>query len=341
MAFAGGTFSRLYNWITDRDGAVKIRADRMDAEMDGFATGLSTCVLKDGTQTVTADLPMAGYKLTGVGDGDARNTYLAIGQLQDGEGNWVDGGGTADAITATYVPAITALVDGMLCFVRATTANATATPTFIPNGVGSPLTITKTGDVALIAGDIVGDGHELALRYRASDTKWELLNPAGQALDAGLNDIAGLAVTDGNIIVGDGTNWVAESGATALTSLGAAGIAQTNAWSGNQYFTPVTDDTSTSGVITFDFTSHGNYVEFTLTENLTDVNLTGEVAGGTYKIRLKQANASAYTITGWDADIIWTDSDTDPVMNTTNDKYTMITIEAGTTEHCGSSEDFG
>jgi hypothetical protein len=41
-----------------------------------------------------------------------------------------------------------------------------------------------------------------------------------QAYDAGLTDIAGLAVTNGNIIVGDGANWVAESGATARTSLG-------------------------------------------------------------------------------------------------------------------------
>jgi hypothetical protein len=41
-----------------------------------------------------------------------------------------------------------------------------------------------------------------------------------QAYDAGLTDIAGLAVTDGNIIVGNGTNWVAESGATARASLG-------------------------------------------------------------------------------------------------------------------------
>lgn len=43
-----------------------------------------------------------------------------------------------------------------------------------------------------------------------------------QAYDAGLADIAGLAVTDGNIIVGNGANWVAESGATARTSLGLA-----------------------------------------------------------------------------------------------------------------------
>jgi microcystin-dependent protein len=43
-----------------------------------------------------------------------------------------------------------------------------------------------------------------------------------QPLDGGLTDIAGLAVTDGNIIVGNGTNWVAESGATARASLGVA-----------------------------------------------------------------------------------------------------------------------
>jgi len=41
-----------------------------------------------------------------------------------------------------------------------------------------------------------------------------------QAYDAELTAIAGLAVTDGNIIVGNGTTWVAESGATARTSLG-------------------------------------------------------------------------------------------------------------------------
>ncbi len=35
-----------------------------------------------------------------------------------------------------------------------------------------------------------------------------------------LGAIASLAVTDSNIIVGNGTNWVAESGATARTSLG-------------------------------------------------------------------------------------------------------------------------
>ena len=59
MAFSGGVFSRLYDWTTDRDNGVKILASRMDQEFDGMATGLSTCILKDGTQTCTAAVPFA------------------------------------------------------------------------------------------------------------------------------------------------------------------------------------------------------------------------------------------------------------------------------------------
>mgnify|MGYP003134961973 FL=1 len=43
---------------------------------------------------------------------------------------------------------------------------------------------------------------------------------ANARLDQQLQDVAGLAVTDGNFIVGDGSNFVAESGSTARTSLG-------------------------------------------------------------------------------------------------------------------------
>jgi hypothetical protein len=41
-----------------------------------------------------------------------------------------------------------------------------------------------------------------------------------QAYDAQLDDISALAVTDGNMIVGNGSNWVVESGATLRTSIG-------------------------------------------------------------------------------------------------------------------------
>src|SRR6056300_2061878 len=51
---------------------------------------------------------------------------------------------------------------------------------------------------------------------------------ANARLDQQLQDVAGLAVTDGNFIVGDGANFVAESGATARTSLGLGSIATLN-----------------------------------------------------------------------------------------------------------------
>jgi hypothetical protein len=55
-----------------------------------------------------------------------------------------------------------------------------------------------------------------------------------QAYSARLVDIAALAVTDSNIIVGNGTTWVAETGATARTSLGVYSTSQVDAFFTNR-----------------------------------------------------------------------------------------------------------
>ena len=171
-----GVFTRLYSWVNDAAANIKIRADRMDNEMNGMAVALSTAITKDGQTTITANLPMSSFRHTGVGNAASRTDYAAFGQVQDGKAAWVDGGGTADAITAAYSIPITALVDGQLCYVRATAANVTTTPTFSPNGL-TARTIVKNGGQALVAGDISGDGHELELRYDLANTRWELMNP--------------------------------------------------------------------------------------------------------------------------------------------------------------------
>lgn len=178
MAFNGsGVFVRLYNWVNDAAANIKIRADRMDNEMNGMATGLSTCITKDGQTTVTANLPMATFKHTGVGNASLRTQYFAAGQAVDGVINWAVAGGTADAITASYTIPLSTLIDGQLCYVRAGAANATTTPTFSPDGI-TARTITQLGGNALAAGSIAGAGHELELRYKLASTRWELLNPA-------------------------------------------------------------------------------------------------------------------------------------------------------------------
>lgn len=218
MAFNGsGVFVRLYNWVNDAAANIKIRADRMDNEMNGFATGLSTCITKDGQTTITANLPMANFRHTGVGAGAARTDYTRLDQSQDGKLAWVDGGGTADAITASYSIPITALVDGQLCYVRATAANATTTPTFSPSAL-TARTIVKNGGQALAAGDISGDGHELILRYDLANTRWELMNPKGSSVPFTAASASGAASLDFAEDTDNGTNKVTLTAAASLAA---------------------------------------------------------------------------------------------------------------------------
>ena len=72
MAYNGsGVFARLYNFVTDRNENIKIRADRMDAELDGIATGLSTAITRNGQSTISAAIPFNDNRITGLGNAAA------------------------------------------------------------------------------------------------------------------------------------------------------------------------------------------------------------------------------------------------------------------------------
>jgi hypothetical protein len=92
MAFNGsGTFNRntgVYTgstaWTQTRDGGRKVRADDHDAHDQDIANGLSNCVTKDGQTTVTANLPMAGFRHTNCGNAVADTDYSTLGQVKAG-----------------------------------------------------------------------------------------------------------------------------------------------------------------------------------------------------------------------------------------------------------------
>jgi hypothetical protein len=86
-------------------------------------------------------------------------------------------GGTADAITVAYTPTVTALVNHMELFVRASAANTTATPTLSVDGLPAK-TIVKGNNLPLLAGDIPGAGFHMHVRYDQTLDKFQLMNPA-------------------------------------------------------------------------------------------------------------------------------------------------------------------
>jgi hypothetical protein len=160
MAFNGsGTFNRIHDWTDDRDAGTKVNASRMDAEMDGMATGISTCITKDGQTNPTANLKMNSRKHTGVAAGTARTDYGDVGSVQDGGYNYALDSGAADVYVIGPSPAITAYATGMTFVVKIGSGNTnTGASTINVSGVGAKSIKTPDGTNpeagAMIAGQI-------------------------------------------------------------------------------------------------------------------------------------------------------------------------------------------
>ena len=170
--------------------------------------------------------------------------------------NVASAGGTADALTVTFGSTIRAwsLIAGIPFWVRASSANATTTPTLAANGLAAK-TYVKGAGSALAVGDIAGAGHWLLQQYDASLDKLVLLNPAtgvtntaaaaaiqgafkNLALSAG-GVAASVAVSYDELILGDGAGaYVTERnvfGTITTTATGAGGL-DTGALAGSTWY---------------------------------------------------------------------------------------------------------
>lgn len=106
----------------------------------------------------------------------------------------VNAAGTADAITADFTPDLVLADNLRIEVVNTAGPNTITTPTLNTDGTGA-LTIKTRGSAALAVGDTGAVGHSMQLRYEATGTYWELLNPA-KVINA---DISGtLTLADGS-----------------------------------------------------------------------------------------------------------------------------------------------
>ncbi len=90
-----------------------IESSKMDANNADIVAELTNSIACDGQSVITANIPMATYKFTGLGAGSAATDSANLGQVQAQAYIWCGtAGGTADAITLSPSPAITAYAAG-------------------------------------------------------------------------------------------------------------------------------------------------------------------------------------------------------------------------------------
>lgn len=169
MPFNGvGIFRRLYSFVEDSLNDIPAMATRFDAELDGFADGLSDCMTRDGESPPTNDIPMGGFRLKGVAD------------PQD----------VQDAATKNYVDAVAATGDANTITV-----------------VAGEATLREAADTALADRVSTNEDEITALQSVNSGTPlpyvtWSALLAAFSAYNAAT------AYTAGSTLIDQGVAWV-------------------------------------------------------------------------------------------------------------------------------------
>ena len=187
---ANGTISDTeFQYLNGVSSAIQTQLDAKQATITGSATTIDT-------ESLTANRAV-------ISNGSQK---IAVSDVTSTELGYLDG---VTSAVQTQIDSKQATLTGGASTIAS--SNLTASRALQSNGSGkvevSDVTTTELGYL---------DGVSSAIQTQLD---------AKQASDAQLTDVAGLTPTDSNFIVGDGSNFVTESGATARTSLGLGSIA--------------------------------------------------------------------------------------------------------------------
>lgn len=189
MAFSGGVFSRLYSWATEQ-ASPPLEIAKLDTQEEDFATGLSNCILRDGTGIPTAATPWNSQRITTLGAATARTDAIRASQVQDNSINVLSSVAGTNTITGSLTPAITAHAAGMMVVLTPANTN-TGAVTLNVNSVGA-LDVLGTRGQALIGGELAAGIPALLLLDSGADD-WILLNeqPASGSFTTTLSGVSG------------------------------------------------------------------------------------------------------------------------------------------------------
>ena len=187
---ANGTISDTeFQYLNGVSSAIQTQLDAKQATITGSATTIDT-------ESLTADRAV-------ISNGSQK---IAVSDVTSTELGYLDG---VTSAVQTQIDSKQATLTGGATTIAS--SNLTASRALQSNGSGkvevSDVTTTELGYL---------DGVSSAIQTQLD---------AKQASDAQLTDVAGLTPTDSNFIVGDGSNFVTETGATVRTSLGLGSIA--------------------------------------------------------------------------------------------------------------------
>ena len=223
-----GDGDKTWNWVNSTDAWTSSEhiniASSKAYYIDGTSVLNSTTL---GSNIVNSSLTSLGT----IGTGVWAATYVAVAHGGTGASTAANARTNLGLVIGTNVQAY----DADLAAIAGLTSAANKLPYFTGSGSASVADFTAFGR------SLVDDADAAAGRT----TLGVVIGTDVQAYDAQLADVAGLAVTDGGFIVGNGSNFVLESGATVRTSLGLGSMA-------TQAHTAVNIDGGTIDGITLD-----------------------------------------------------------------------------------------
>ena len=204
-----GTMSIDY---ADFQSGANIVADELDANFSTIVTELTNSVAVDGQSTITGNIPMSNFKITGLGAGTASTDAINKGQLDAVEAGLFWKAPVVNATTANVSLTGEQTIDGILTSASRILVKDQTAPA--ENGIY----VTAAGAWARATdmdtwAEVVSAAVQVSTGSTQSDTSWNCTSDAGGTLNTtaitfaqwgGLTGVgAGLTDTDGVVSIAD------------------------------------------------------------------------------------------------------------------------------------------